>query len=361
MIVAAGRGILNGMKDYSSFEKSFDTRKEQRNERKFYQQRDRSKYKKTDQDKECTVKPPENAKRGRVITIATGTIKVLIENEVIISSLKGSLKQEITRDKNLVTVGDFVWIDERGQIAAVEKRYSCLSRADALHQRKQHLIAANIDQVLIVASVENPSLKPSLLDRYIIATERGGMNPVIIINKIDLVQDHALLDELEAVYTSLGIPFLKVSALHEIGLDALKEIVKGKASVFSGQSGVGKTSLINDLTGGNRRVGAVVEKTRKGCHTTTHAELISIGENALCIDTPGIKSFALWDITIEELTAYFSDLQEFAIDCKFNPCSHTHEPGCAVKAAVEAGKLSLIRYNSYLSIREGHDEPTTLR
>ena len=277
------------------------------------------------------------------------------------SSLKGSLKQEITKNKNLVAVGDFVWVDDRGQIAAVDRRYSCLSRADALHQRKQHLIAANIDQVLIVASVENPSLKPSLLDRYIIATERGGMSPVIIINKIDLAKDHALLDELEAVYTSIGIPFLKVSALHEIGLDALKEIVKGKASVFSGQSGVGKTSLINDLTGGQRRVGTVVEKTGKGCHTTTHAELISIGENALCIDTPGIKSFALWDITTDELTAYFSDFQEYAQNCKFKPCSHTHEPDCAVKSAVENGDLSSIRYNSYLSIREGHDEPSTLR
>ena len=349
------------MTDYSSFEQGFDSRKEHRNERKFYQARDRSKYKKTNQEKEEPFIPPVNAKRGRVITISLGVIKVLIVGKIVDSSLKGSLKLEVTRNKNLVAVGDFVWIDERGQIAAIEKRYSYLSRADALHQRKQHLIAANIDQVLIVASVDEPTLKPSLLDRYIIATERGGMQPVIIINKIDLMKDPALLSELEAIYTAIDIPFIKVSALLGIGLDSLKEIVKNKASVFSGQSGVGKTSLINDLTGGKRKIGAVVEKTKKGSHTTSHAELISIGENALCVDTPGIKSFALWDITKEEILAYFSDLQHFAPNCKFNPCSHTHEPGCAVKTAIEEGLLSSVRYNSYLSLLEGHDDPKNCR
>ena len=349
------------MEDYSSFEKPFDTRKDQKKERKFYQQKDRSKFKKTDQVKEEAVKPPENSRHGRVITISTGAILVQVGEEIISSSMKGSLKQEITRDKTLITVGDFVWIDERGQIAAIDKRQSCLSRADTLHHRKQQIIAANIDQVLIVASVDNPSLKPSLIDRYIIATERGGMQPIIIINKIDLVQDFTLLNELEAIYTSLNIPFLKVSALFEIGIAALKEIIKGKASVFSGQSGVGKTSLVNDLTGSNRKVGDIVHKTKKGAHTTTHAELIPIEENTFCIDTPGIKSFALWDITQEELTTYFSDLQQFATRCKFNPCSHTHEPECAVKAAVAEGLLSPIRYNSYITIRDSHDQESKNR
>ncbi len=344
------------MKDYSSFENPFESRKEQRNERKLCRQRDRSKYKKTDQDKKEALAIPENCVRGRVTTISAGAIQVLIEEKIIFTSLKGSLKKEITLKKNLVAVGDFVWIDERGQIAAVEERYSCLARADSLHQRKQHLIAANIDQVLIVASAEEPSLKPSLLDRYIIATERGAMEPVIIINKIDLATNFALIDELEAVYTAIGIPFLKVSALKKIGLDSLHKIVEGKASVFSGQSGVGKTSLINYLTGGDRKIGAIVDKTKKGSHTTTQAQLISIGKNALCIDTPGIKSFALWDITKEEVLAYFSDLQNFASNCKFNPCSHTHEPGCAVKAALEKGDLSPIRYNSYLSLLEGETD-----
>ncbi len=361
MRLGGSPAILDRMIDYNSFEKPKESRREQRSERKYYQQKDRSKFKKTDQGKDEQVKLPENGEKGRVIAISTGAILVKLENRVISSSLKGSLKLETTRNKNLVTVGDFVWIDERGQIAAVDPRYSCLSRADTLHHRKQHLIAANIDQVLIVASVEDPSLKPSLIDRFIIATEKGGMKPVILINKIDLAKDMALLDELEKIYTSLGIPFIKLSALLKIGLDSLKEIVKGKASVFSGQSGVGKTSLINDLTGKNRKVGDIVQKTKKGSHTTTYAELISIGEDAFCIDTPGIKSFALWDITREELTAYFSDLQEFAIHCKFNPCSHTHEPGCAVKDAVTSGLVSPIRYSSYISILEGHDEPNTLR
>jgi ribosome biogenesis GTPase len=349
------------MKDYHEYEKSFETKKNQRSERKYLQQKDRSKFKKTDQDKYLLLSPPENSKRARVVQISTGIIKVLLDKEFVQTSLKGSLKKEITFNKNLVTVGDFVWIDDRGQICFIEKRYSLLSRADTLHHRKQHLIASNIDQVLICSSVENPSLKPSLIDRYIIAASRGGMKPVIVINKIDLAKDFAFLEELEKIYTSMGIPFLKVSALKEIGIQELKDIIKGKASVLSGQSGVGKTSLVNDLTGSNRRVGEVVQKTKKGAHTTTEASLIQIDGGGLIIDTPGIKSFALFDISAEELSHYFDDLSRVAENCKFQPCSHTHEPDCAVKKALEKNELSLIRYNSYLAILEGSDKPNSLR
>jgi ribosome biogenesis GTPase len=187
------------------------------------------------------------------------------------------------------------------------------------------------------------------------------MKPVIVINKIDLAKDFAFLEELEKIYTSMGIPFLKVSALKEIGIQELKDIIKGKASVLSGQSGVGKTSLVNDLTGSNRRVGEVVQKTKKGAHTTTEASLIQIDGGGLIIDTPGIKSFALFDISAEELSHYFDDLSRVAENCKFQPCSHTHEPDCAVKKALEKNELSLIRYNSYLAILEGSDKPNSLR
>jgi ribosome biogenesis GTPase len=349
------------MKEYDEFEKSFESRKNDRNQRKYFQQKDRSKYKKTDQDKVETDLPPEDGRRARVIQISTGIIKVLLDEEVLDTSLRGNLKKEITLNKNLVTVGDFVWIDDRGQISYIEKRYSLLSRADTLHHRKQHLIAANIDQVLICASVENPSLKPSLIDRYIIAAARGGMKPVIVINKIDLAKDLSQLDEIEKIYTSMNIPVLKVSALKEIGIDELKSVISGKASVFSGQSGVGKTSLINDLTGMDREVGEIVQKTKKGAHTTTHSQLIQIDGGGLIIDTPGVKSFALFDITTEELSHYFDDLSKLSVDCKFQPCSHTHEPLCAVKKAVEDGVISNIRYNSYLTILEGSDDPNALR
>ena len=277
------------------------------------------------------------------------------QEELITTSLKGSLKKELTLDKTLVAVGDFVWIDDRGQIAAIEPRYSALSRADNLHHRKQQILAANIDQVIICASVENPSLKPSLIDRYIIATERGGMHPIIVINKIDLPHDTSLVHELQTIYQAIDIPCLLVSALHNTGIDALAALLQGKASVFSGQSGVGKTSLINDLTGLSRRTGDIVRKTHKGAHTTTHAELLVLGDATFCIDTPGIKSFALWDITPQELSAYFSDIQTFAPNCRYKPCSHTHEPDCAVKKALEDGNLSPLRYDSYVSILENND------
>jgi ribosome biogenesis GTPase / thiamine phosphate phosphatase len=352
-----------------------DERKQSKLERKIASAKDRSKYKKTDREKfQKTSDIHKNIKidkeqllRGRVLTIASQGIIVDYEGKTVTCTLRGLLKKEKSQAKNLVTVGDFVLFEktseEEGFIAHVEPRHSILSRADNLSHRKEQLIAANIDQVLVTVSVVSPSLKPSLVDRYIIATKKGGMEPIVIVNKIDLLDDPSVekslrenqkqlyLDFIKA-YQGAGIPVIAVSAVTSMGLDALKDAMQGKASVFSGQSGVGKSSLINVLSGYQLRVGKVVDRTKKGSHTTTTTQLLSLDFGGWCIDTPGIRSFGIWDLKKEEVEKYFEEIHRCGRQCRFPNCSHSHEDGCAVLDAIEQGKISPIRYDSYISLIE---------
>ena len=346
------------MKDHFDIEEEFHTKDKKafKKERKYAQANDRSRYKKSDQGKKGSTKQIPKGLRGRVLSITSGIITVDINGSREVCGLRGTLKKEKTNQRGLVTVGDFVIVDDQNQIVHIEDRYSFLSRKDNLHRRKQQLIAANIDQVLITSSIQDPYVKPSLIDRYIISTMKGNMKPIIILNKLDLDHDAQIVNDLKELYSGLGIPFIPTSTKTKEGLDQIRDAMKGKSSVFSGQSGVGKTSLINEITGSDLRIGDVVEKTGKGAHTTTLAELVPLGDESFCIDTPGIKSFSLWDITTSDILDYYSDLQEFANSCKFVNCTHTHEPDCAVKQAVESGELSDLRYQSYLTIRENNDE-----
>ncbi len=344
------------------------TRKEERQERKRVSAKDRSKYKKTDQDKRVRIFDPtaleeQGLIRGRVTGIISQGIIVHVDKRRLVCELRGVLKKEKTHLKNLVAVGDFVWFEERedneGVIVEVEPRKTLLSRADNLSRRKEQLIATNIDQVLITVSVVNPTLKPALIDRYIIATKKGGMDPVVVINKVDLLESDEATDEdreqLKAVieaYAQAEIPLICVSANTDEGLDALKKQMGDHSSVFSGQSGVGKTSLINAVTGLDLRVRETVAKTRKGAHTTTSAQLVRLESGGWCVDTPGIKSFGVWDLEADEIEGYFSEIHEVGQGCKFSNCTHTHESPCAVTDAVEAGTISQLRYDSYQSLIE---------
>ncbi len=345
------------MKDYSEFETTLESKnnKSEKKEKKRIQEKDRSKLKISDQNK-IPQKAVLTGKRGRVLSVSSTEVIVDLDGEPTSCSLRGILKKDKSDQKNILAIGDFVIVDERGQVASIEERYSLLARRDNLRRRRAHVIAANIDQVLITVSVHEPTLKPSLIDRYIISTIRGNMKPILIINKIDLVEKNKEIKEIIQLYESLDIPVIGVSALKKKGLKEIQKIMRGKASVFSGQSGVGKTTLINLIAGTDFKTADVVEKTHKGSHTTTKSELIKLDEDSFCIDTPGIKSFSLWDITTEELSQYFCDLQQFCSECKFVNCTHTHEPGCGVKEAVEKGKISLIRYDSYITIRDSNDE-----
>lgn len=366
------------MKEFIHHEESdfFATSKDARQERKMAKRRDRSQFKKTDQDKllkkEAPI-PEADLKVGIVTTIRPEQFIVAHGGKTYACSLRGTLKKDKRKLKNLVIVGDTVYFDPtsetEGVICQIEPRKSILSRADHLSQQREHMIAANVDQVFITVSVIDPQLRVNIVDRYLIAAEKGQLHPVIICNKIDLLEDSRyteverleqkeILDECARVYTSLGIPFLKVSAETGEGIDALKAMMKDKVSVFSGQSGSGKSSLINQATGLDLKVGKTVSATRKGAHTTSNAHLLPLAFGGWCIDTPGIKSFGIWDLKEQDLRSFFEEIHAESAHCKFPDCRHDNEPGCAIPKAIEEGRVSLLRYESYLtllsSLKERH-------
>lgn len=352
-----------------------DGRKTSRMERKMASAKDRSKYKKTDKEKwQKSQEQQQNIKwskedllKGRVLSITPQGFVVEHEHTTYVCSIRGLLKKEKTQLKNLITVGDFVLFqktdDKEGFIAFVEPRHSVLSRADNLSRRQEQLIAANIDQVLITVSVVNPPIKPFLVDRYIIASRIGNMEPVIIVNKIDLLDvpstnpvERELYEQFLQAYKIANVPVIPVSVVTGQGLDELRQVMKDKASVFSGQSGVGKSSLINAITQYDLKTGKVVEKTKKGAHTTTTTQLLPLDFGGWCIDTPGIKSFGVWNLKKEEIEQYFSEIYDIGHQCKFPDCSHTHEGDCAVLAAVERGEISPLRFASYQYLLEASSQ-----
>ncbi len=355
-----------------------EERKAKKIARKLISAKDRSKYKKTDLRKEANQPKefkgkPENCERGIVLSIASQGIIVDVQGSLLSCVLRGVLKKEKTQFKNLVTVGDFVLIERisrtDGVIIHVEPRRSILSRAENLSRRKEQLIAANVDQVMITVSVLSPPLKPALIDRYIIAAQKGNMQPVIVINKTDLFmlenssidrvllhKEKELFQDILKTYPQLNIPVIGVSVITGEGFDQLKKIMQNKISVFSGQSGVGKSSLINRVTGNTLAVGGIVDKTNKGSHTTSTAQLLPLEFGGFCIDTPGIKSFGVWNLNKQEIEDYFTEIFICGHKCQFPDCSHFREENCAVMRAVEAGEISHLRYESYLMLVHSAEE-----
>jgi len=287
-----------------------ENRKEGKANRKMAIAKDRSKFKKTDQEKYLkSVEKDQAAKlskqdwlEGRVLSIMPQGIMVDREGEIVMCVLKGLLKKEKTQAKNLVAVGDFVLFEMtsegEGIIGHVKPRRTILSRADNLSRRKEQLIAVNIDQVIITVSVVNPPLKSAIIDRYIIATRKGGMEPLIVINKIDLLEsedfdpillevEKEIYEEALRAYAAAGIPLISVSTMQGDGMNELKATMHNKASVFSGPSGVGKSSLINTITGMSLRIGDIVGKTKKGSHTTTTTQLIPLEFGGVVCRYPG--------------------------------------------------------------------------
>lgn len=354
------------MIDPFSIEEEFhkENRKESKKEKKLASHLDRSKYKKTDLDKLPKQKQIilKDLEKGTVISIAGESINVFSNNHTYFLSLKGALKKERTRDRNIVAVGDIVYFSKdsqnQGSIVSIEERKSILIRKET-REKKKHIMAVNVDQVLITSSVVIPYIKINLIDRYIISAKKGNLKPIIIINKIDLLEKNnqeaqeeaKKLDEIKKIYPSIDIPVIEISIKNNIGIDKLKQIMENKTSVFSGQSGVGKTSIINSICDKNFKIGPVVKKTYKGAHVTTTAQLMPLlEENGFCIDTPGIKSFGIWDIKKEEIIDYFPDIQKYAKACKYADCQHINETECGVKKALEENKISSLRFESYISL-----------
>jgi ribosome biogenesis GTPase / thiamine phosphate phosphatase len=267
------------------------------------------------------------------------------------------LKSLSTEQRHVVAAGDNVWIRPEGEsegfIERIEPRSSVLSRTS---KGRQHVIVANIEQLIIVTSAAEPTIKPNLIDRYLLTAEKIGVQPVLCINKIDLV-DPADLQPLIGVYGQMGYEVLFVSATTGFGVDRLRRALSNRESVVAGQSGVGKSSLLNMVEPGlGLRVSEVSQENQKGKHTTTTAQLLPLSFGGYVVDTPGIRQFQLWDVAAEEVAGFFPDIRPYANNCRFPDCSHTHEIGCAVKDAVADGRLDARRYESYCHIRAG-DEP----
>jgi ribosome biogenesis GTPase len=266
------------------------------------------------------------------------------------------LKTLATDQRHVVVAGDVVWFrpegESQGIIERVEPRRGVLSRTS---RGRQHVLVANVDQVIVVTSAAEPRPKPNLIDRYLVSAEKGQVRPLVCINKIDLV-DPAELMPLVGVYSQIGYEVLLVSATTGVGIERLRHRLAGAESVVTGQSGVGKSSLLNrvepDL---GLRVQTVSAETQKGRHTTTTAELIPLTRGGYVVDTPGIRQFELWDVIPEEVAGYFRELRPYVSQCRFPNCSHTHEDNCAVKDAVADGWIDARRYESYVQIRSGDE------
>jgi ribosome biogenesis GTPase len=257
-------------------------------------------------------------------------------------------------ERSIVTTGDRVWFrpapNNEGVIERVEPRHGLLTRAS---RGREHVIVANVDQVVIVMSLVEPDIKPHLIDRYLVSAAKGGIAPIICLNKADLV-DHVPVQPLIGLYSQLGIPTFLTSAVTGLGVDRLKKCLHVRQTVFAGQSGVGKSSLLNaiqpDLA---LQVREVSETTQKGRHTTTTAELIRLNLRGWVVDTPGIRQFELWDIIPEEVEGFFPEFRPFVHMCGYPDCTHTHEDRCAIKRAVKRRQISEQRYISYLGLFAG--------
>jgi len=254
------------------------------------------------------------------------------------------------RHKSALAVGDRVQLVQEGESWRVESvlpRRSVLARPDPLRKHLQRLIAANIDVVINVVSVKAPPLRPRLIDRVLIAVERGGAQPVIVVNKVDLLTDRSELAALDR-YRDLGVPVIACSTKSGEGLDALRAAVEGKMTALVGHSGVGKSSILNALDEQLQlQTSALRRRHGTGRHTTTRSTLYDFGGGTYLIDTPGIREFGLWDLDRESLRDYFPELSEASEWCRFTDCTHVHEPDCEVKRRVESGQLDRVRYETY--------------
>ena len=287
--------------------------------------------------------------------------------------LRGKIRLKGSSATNPVAVGDvvayeaevsdnegmpmsgMVTLENPAVITSVTPRKNYIIRKSTNLSRQSHIIAANLDRAFKIATIDYPEIKLPFLDRILVTCEVYNIPVTIVLNKVDLYRDsHAeMLQAFHEIYEGAGYPVMEVSALTGEGVDALREACKGNVSLFSGVSGVGKSSLIKALDPSlDPRVGEISDVHLQGKHTTTFYEMYALSSGGFIVDTPGLRGFGLVDLKKEEIALYFPEMLKASEGCRFAPCTHTHEPGCAVKEAVENGDISYDRYSSYLGMLE---------
>jgi len=284
--------------------------------------------------------------------------------QFISCTIKGKFRVKGIRLTNPVAVGDVVEFkmeegQEKGVIVKIHPRKNYIIRKSINLAREAHILAANVDQALLMVSLREPSTFSMFIDRFLVSAEAYKIPVILIFNKTDiyLPEDFEILSEWKKIYEAAGYPCYDMSVLKSVGIETIRQILRDRISVISGNSGVGKSSMINALIPG------VVLKTAEissshllGKHTTTYPEMLSLETGGYIIDTPGIRGFGMLDIGKEELYHFFPEIFKMSDACKYHNCTHSHEPDCAVAVAVEQGKISFMRYNNYLAMLTDDDE-----
>ena len=297
---------------------------------------------------------------GLIVRSQSGFFTVETNAGLLVSKLRGRLKRG-AREGDLAAIGDRVLVrqigEESGVIEEILPRDRMLSRMAPLPRGEYHqIIIANPDQAVFVFACADPAPHLRMLDRFLVIAEKQQIPALVVANKFDLVE----IEQAEALfgrYVPLGYTVIYTSAKTGLGIAALRQHLSGKISVLTGPSGAGKSSLLNAFQPGlGLAVRKVSEATGKGTHTTVSSQLFPLEGGGYVADTPGLKALALWDVEPEELDAYFPEMRNLVANCQFSDCSHIHEPGCAVLAAVEENRIDLERYESYVRLRLGEEE-----
>ena len=301
--------------------------------------------------------------KGLVVKNTGSWYTVLTDDgQLIESKVKGNFRLKGIRSTNPVAVGDRVELVANAEgtafITAIEDRRNYIIRRSQNLSKQSHIIAANVDQAFLVVTVDFPQTSTTFIDRFLASAEAYRVPVVLVFNKTDLLDADLLRYQqmMMALYENIGYHCVAISAETGEGVETLRPLLQQKITLLSGNSGVGKSTLINRLVpGANLRTAEISDAHNTGQHTTTFSEMISLPDGGWLIDTPGIKGFGTFDMEPEELTSYFPEIFRFSKDCRFSNCTHTHEPGCAVLQALEDRFIAQSRYQSYLSMMEDKD------
>jgi ribosome biogenesis GTPase len=295
--------------------------------------------------------------RGLVVQVSTSLCRVDLGGRTLLCALRGAMSAGDTGFTNVVAVGDEVVVSvdglDRGVVEGVLPRRSALVRPDVFHSHLQQVIVANVDQLLVVSSWRDPPLWLELVDRYLITAKRNNLLAIICANKTDLAENPADYRSALQPYVNLGLRAVFTSALTGEGLHELRDVLRGRATVLAGMSGVGKSTLLAAVQPGLQlRTGEVNVRRHEGRHTTSQVTMLRLEMGGFVVDTPGIREFGLSGLRRRELVSFYPEILAAAEGCHFAGCSHTHEPGCALPAAVRAGDVPASRYHSYKKIRD---------